>query len=210
MRRTRDEWFLRFGGPTILENTPDNLMNLLSKDDRLSLVVFVWSEFDRICPEEDYFAGTRWKGIIPHVHLDASRFYLREKPFIGFWTLVSGEFEDRSAGANHWRAFPSRGGGSPSRPAAEQRATPPAGLSVRVSLQSRPSRMLLAPPRVRPRHPPQLRCCTSIRRRCTIRNQANGAQQMRCVRFHWNPVLIDLRREVCPPPDGRDRGGSGL
>ena len=44
MRMTRDEWFLRFGGSTILENTPDNLINLLSKDDRLSLVVYVWSE----------------------------------------------------------------------------------------------------------------------------------------------------------------------
>ena len=24
------------------------------------------------------------------------------------------------------------------------------------------------------------------------------ALQMRCVRFEWNPVLIELRREVCP------------
>ena len=92
MRMRRDEWLLRFGGCTMLENTPDNLMNLRSNDDRLSLVVFVWSEFDRICPEGDYFAGTCWKEIMPHVHPDASRFYLREKPFIGFWTLVSGEF----------------------------------------------------------------------------------------------------------------------
>src|SRR5262249_33482384 len=24
------------------------------------------------------------------------------------------------------------------------------------------------------------------------------ARQMRCVRFEWNPLLIELRREVCP------------
>jgi hypothetical protein len=92
MRMTRNEWLLRFGECTVLENTPDNLMNLLASHDRLSLVVFVWSEFDEICPEEDYYAGTRWKEIVPHAQSDASRFYLREKPFFGVWTLVSGEF----------------------------------------------------------------------------------------------------------------------
>src|SRR5690242_7128675 len=92
MRMTRDVWLLRFGGSTIIENTPDNLRNLLSNDDWLSLVVFVWSEFDNVCPEEDYYAGTSWKVIMPRVHLDASRFYLREKPFIGVWTVVYSEF----------------------------------------------------------------------------------------------------------------------
>ena len=29
---------------------------------------------------------------------------------------------------------------------------------------------------------------------------------MRCVRFHWNPVLIDLRREVCPAAQWQRQG----
>src|SRR6185437_3757703 len=36
------------------------------------------------------------------------------------------------------------------------------------------------------------------------------ARQMRCVRFHWNPVLIDLRREVCPAARWQRQGREWL
>jgi hypothetical protein len=100
MRMTRNEWFLRFGGSTILENTPENLAKLLSKDALLSLVVFVWSEFDRICPEEDYFAGTRWKEILPRVHLDASDSTCARSHLSGFGLLSPASLWDRATGTS--------------------------------------------------------------------------------------------------------------
>jgi hypothetical protein len=69
MSMKRDEWLREFGECTTIENTPINLDKLLTECSRPHIVHFVWSEFDRVCEEEDCFAGTRWTEIMTGVHL---------------------------------------------------------------------------------------------------------------------------------------------
>ena len=91
MSMKKNEWLQQFGGCTTLENTPANLVELLTEYYRDPLVIFLWSEFDRVCDQDDCFAGTRWTEIMTGVHLNASRFYRREEPYIGIWALVCGD-----------------------------------------------------------------------------------------------------------------------
>ena len=90
MSMKKDEWLREFGGCTTIENTPGTFMNLLREYDLMSGLIFLWSELDYVCTEEAYFVGTRWTEIVSGVHPHASRYYRREKPYIGFWALVCG------------------------------------------------------------------------------------------------------------------------
>ena len=88
----KQEWLERFGGCETLENTPVVIAELeKSALDGMPSGSHVWSEFEKQCEQDEYFAGTRWTEIISGVRRDAARFYLREKPFEGFWMLVPGE-----------------------------------------------------------------------------------------------------------------------
>jgi hypothetical protein len=88
----KEAWLERFGGCETLENTPAVIAELEKRAlDGVPIGPHVWSEFEKQCEQDEYFAGTRWTEIISGVHRDAARFYFREKPFEGFWMLVPGE-----------------------------------------------------------------------------------------------------------------------
>ena len=48
MSMKKNEWLQQFGGCTTLENTPANFVELLTEYYRDPLVIFLWSEFDRV------------------------------------------------------------------------------------------------------------------------------------------------------------------
>ncbi len=88
----KKEWLERFGGCETLENTPAVVAEL--ENGALNgqpTSAYVWSEFDKQCEQDEDFAGTRWTEIASGVLRNAARFYIREKPFEGFWMLLSGE-----------------------------------------------------------------------------------------------------------------------
>ena len=65
-----------------LENTPAVIAELEKRAlDGMFTGSHVWSEFEKQCKQDEYFAGTRWTEIVSGVHRDAARFYFREKPF---------------------------------------------------------------------------------------------------------------------------------
>jgi hypothetical protein len=85
-------WLERFGGCETLENTPAVIAELDKRAlDGMPIGSYVWSELEKQCEQDEHFAGTRWTEIVSGIHRDAARFYLREKPFEGFWMLVPGE-----------------------------------------------------------------------------------------------------------------------
>jgi hypothetical protein len=88
----KEAWLERFGGCETLENTPAVIAELEKRAlDGVPAGSHVWSELEKQCEQDEYFAGTRWTEIVSGIHRDAARFYLREKPFAGFWMLVPGE-----------------------------------------------------------------------------------------------------------------------
>jgi hypothetical protein len=88
----KDEWLEKFGACIAIENTSDEFVRLLREENPwVGPPTFLWSEFDRICGLHSSFPGTRWAEIVSGVHPLASRFYRREKPYFGFWALVSGD-----------------------------------------------------------------------------------------------------------------------
>ena len=92
MSMMKEAWLERFGGCETLENTPAVIAELEKRAlDGVPIGSYVWSELEKQCEQDEYFAGTRWTEIVSGIHRDAARFYLREKPFEGFWMLVPGE-----------------------------------------------------------------------------------------------------------------------
>ena len=92
MSMMKEAWLESFGGCETLENTPATIAELEKRAlAGLPTESHVWSELEKQCEQDEYFAGTRWTEIISGVRRDAARFYLREKPFEGFWMLVPGE-----------------------------------------------------------------------------------------------------------------------
>ena len=88
----KQEWLERFGGCDILENTPAVIAELEKGAlNGKPTSAYVWSEFDKQCERDEDFPGTRWTEIASGVLRNAARFYFREKPYEGFWMLLSGE-----------------------------------------------------------------------------------------------------------------------
>jgi hypothetical protein len=96
MRLTKNEWLARYGACETLDNTPENLARFeATTTDGLGRWPCVWSEYERQCAGDNSFAGTCWTEIVSGFHRDAARFYLREKPFTEFWTVLLGEIHGR-------------------------------------------------------------------------------------------------------------------
>jgi hypothetical protein len=92
MSMMKEAWLERFGGSETLENTPAVIAELDKRAlDGMPIGSYVWSELEKQCEQDEYFVGTRGTEIVSGIHRDAARFYLREKPFEGFWMLVPGE-----------------------------------------------------------------------------------------------------------------------
>lgn len=90
MRMTKEEWLEQFGGCETLENTAA-LMGELDHSALDGSWFCVWSEFERQCERDEYFAGTRWREIVSGIYPGAARFYRREKPHEGSWMLITAE-----------------------------------------------------------------------------------------------------------------------
>ena len=92
MSMMKEKWLEHFGWCETFENTPAVIAELEKSElDGMPTWSYVWSEFENQCEKDEYFAGTRWTEIINGIRRDAARFYLREKPFEGYWVLVPGE-----------------------------------------------------------------------------------------------------------------------
>ena len=57
----KEAWLERFGGCETLENTPAVIAELEKRAlDGMPAGSHVWSELEKQCEQDEYFAGTRW------------------------------------------------------------------------------------------------------------------------------------------------------
>jgi hypothetical protein len=57
----KEAWLERFGGCETLENTPAVIAELEKRAlDGMPIGSYVWSELEKQCEQDEYFAETRW------------------------------------------------------------------------------------------------------------------------------------------------------